>query len=77
MARKSPARIETGRDWNSHQRGGWVVLWLWQGSRLSDQDIARLCRMTRQGAIKMMVALEAAFPVVKVDGKWQWLSKDD
>jgi hypothetical protein len=60
-------------DWNAHQRAGWVTLWLWQGSRLSDSDIARLCGMSRQGALKMMVILEAALPIVKVSGKWQWI----
>lgn len=66
-------KIEGGPDWNSHIRGGWVTLWLWQGSKLSDVDIARLCGISRQGAAKMMIPLEAAFPIVKVDGKWQWI----
>lgn len=66
------------RDWNAHQRGGWIVLWLWQGSRLSDGDVARLCGMTRQGANKMMLVLEAAFPIMRAsDGKWQWLERED
>ena len=67
------ARTESTRDWNSHQRGGWVTLWLWQGGKLSDNDIARLCGISRQGATKMMGILEAAFPIVKVAGKWQWI----
>ncbi len=64
-------------DWNSHQRAGWVTLWLWQGSKLSDSDIARLCGMSRQGAVKMMTILEAALPIVKADSKWQWMEPSE
>lgn len=64
------------REFNSHQRGGWVILWLWQGSRLSNKDVARLMGMTRWGAQKMMETLAAAFPIVFSDGKWEWMSKD-
>jgi hypothetical protein len=67
---------ERGPDWNSHQRGAWIALWLWQGSKLSDIDVARLCGMSRSGAIKIMAALEAAIPITKVDGKWQWMEKE-
>ena len=74
--RRTATRIEGGPDWNSHQRGAWIALWLWQGARLSDVDIARLCGMSRQGAIKVMEILAAALPIVKVAGKWQWMSKD-
>lgn len=68
--------VDERRDWNAHQRGGWVTLWLWQGSKLSDRDIARLCGMTRQGAMKMMTILEAALPITKIDGMWQWVERD-
>lgn len=71
MARR--VAIEGGPDWNSHQRGAWIALWLWQGSRLSDNDIARLCGMSRQAAYRMMLTLEAALPIAKVGGKWQWI----
>jgi hypothetical protein len=64
-------------DWNALQRGGWIVLWLWQGSRLSDSDIARLCGISRQHAWRTMQTLEATFPIVKEGGKWGWLSIDD
>jgi hypothetical protein len=61
-------------DWNAHIRGGFIVLMLWQGSRLSDTDVGRLCGISRRGAAKMMVNLESWFPLVKcADGKWQWL----
>lgn len=64
------------REWNAHQRGAWVILWLWQGSRLSNRDVARLTGMTRWGAQKMMDTLAGAFPIVFSDGKWSWMSKD-
>lgn len=65
------------REKNSHQRGGYITLMLWQGSKLSNSDVARLCRMTRRNATYMMDALAAEFPLVKIDGKWQWMAKDD
>lgn len=63
-------------EWNSHQRGGWAILWLWQGSKLSNRDVARLTGMTRYGAQKMMETLSQSFPIVKIDGKWEWMEKD-
>jgi len=65
-----------GRDLNAHQRGGFVVLWLWQGARLSNKDIARLCCMTTQGAGKMMATLSAALPIVHQNGQWQWMERE-
>lgn len=76
MGRKA-ARLDTGRrEWNSHQRGGWIVLFLWQGSRFTTQEVADLCGMTKQGAQKMMTILEASFPITLVDSKWQWFHKE-
>lgn len=71
-----PLDLPSRRDWNSHIRGGWCVLWLWQGARLSNRDIARLTGMTRQGAQSMMENLAAAFPIVFAEGKWQWMERD-
>jgi hypothetical protein len=68
-------RVSDRDGWNSHIRGGWVVLWLWTGSRLSNRDIAKLTGMTRQGAQSMMEILEVAFPIRFVDGKWEWMEK--
>lgn len=62
--------------WNSHIRAGWVVLWLWQGSKLSTRDIARLTGIGRRAAHYMMVNLSAAFPIVFADGQWQWMERD-
>lgn len=74
MARR---RAESTRpDWNSHVRGGWVILWIWQGAKLSERDIARLCGISRQMAAKMMVILEANFQIAKIDGVWQWIDKN-
>lgn len=76
MGRKA-AHPDTGRrEWNAHQRGGWIVLFLWQGSKLTTREVAGLCGMTTQGAGKMMVILESSFPITIIDGKWQWLHKE-
>lgn len=64
-------------DWNAHQRGAWVILALWQGSRLSNRDVARLTGMTRRGANYMMETLSALFPLVVEDGKWVWMAKNE
>lgn len=76
MGRKPQVPSEGGPDWNAHQRGGWVTLWLWQGSRLSTRDIARLTGMTPQGAGKMMTILSAALPIIHSDGVWVWMEKE-
>lgn len=65
------------REMNSHQRGGFITLMLWQGSRLSNSDVARLCGMTRRNAAYMMDALSLTFPLVKNEGKWEWMAKDN
>lgn len=65
------------RDWNAHARGGWVILFLWQGSRLSNSDVARLTGITRRGAQSMMEGLSAFFPILQDDSKkWYWTNKD-
>lgn len=65
-------------EWNSHQRGAWVAVWLWTGARLSNRDVARLCGITPQGAHKMMTILEATLPIVfDADaGVWRWIEKE-
>lgn len=63
------------REFNSHQRAAWITLFLWQGSRLSNKDIARLVNITTQGAGKMMAILSATLPIVFEDGKWQWMQE--
>lgn len=65
------------REWNAHQRGALIALFLWQGAKLSSKDVARLCVMSRQGAEKMMGILSGALPIVIEDGLWQWMVKDD
>ena len=70
-------RVSDRHDWNAHIRGGSVILWLWQGSKLSTRDIARLTGITRRGAHDMMEILSCAFPIVIVGGKWQWMDRDE
>lgn len=66
---------ERRREWNAHIRGGWVILFLWQGSKLSTRDIARLVGVTPQMAGRMMAILSAEFPLVCQDHLWQWMEK--
>lgn len=68
---------ERRKEWNAHQRGGFVTLMLWQGSKLSNTDVARLCGMTRRGAAYMMDTLATSFPIDQTEGKWHWIAKDD
>lgn len=68
----------TERDgWNAHVRGGWVTLWLWQGSRLSTRDVARLCGISIPAAHRMMVILCAHFPITREDALWQWIEREN
>lgn len=77
MGQMPPAEPEDRRrEWGAHSRGGWVTLWLWQGSRLSNRDVARLTGMTPQGAGHMMRVLSAALPIVHIDGVWVWMEKE-
>jgi len=73
MARRG---IESGPEWNAHQKGAWVCLWLWQGAKLSNRDVARLCNMTTQGSGKMMIILSAVLPIVHINGLWQWIERE-
>jgi hypothetical protein len=78
MGRKAAtiAHGDSRHEWNAHQRGGFVTLMLWQGAKLSNVDVARLCGMTRRGAAYMMETLSAALPIVFVEGCWQWMSRE-
>jgi hypothetical protein len=70
---------ESRHDWNSHQRGGFITLMLWQGSKLSNKDIARLTGTTRRAAQYMMEALSGALPIVfdYEHGVWRWMEIDE
>ena len=63
--------------WNAHVRGGWVMLWLWQGSRLTTRDVARLTGISIPAAHRMMVILSAAFPITRAEGLWQWIEREN
>lgn len=75
MGRKAAAPDAGRREWNAHAKGGWVVLFLWQGSKMTTREVANLCGCTTQNAGKMMNTLESSFPIVLVDGRWQWMEK--
>lgn len=68
--------MDSRREWNAHARGAWVILFLWQGSRLTNREVARLTGLTRRGAQKMMENLSAYFPIVCQERKWMWMQKD-
>lgn len=63
---------ERRREWNSHIRGGWIAIWLYQGSKLSTGDIVRLTGMSKQGVEFMMEILSSDMPIVRRASKWQW-----
>lgn len=65
------------REWGATTRGGWIILFLWQGSRFSTKEVAKLTGLTRRGAQRMMNVLELDFPIRQIEGKWQWVLKDD
>jgi hypothetical protein len=73
---EKPPLTSQRNDWGAHLRGGWVAIWLWQGSKLSDKEVGLLCGISRQHAWRMMLILAAGLPIVKVNGKWQWFDKD-
>lgn len=65
------------REWGATTRGGWVILFLWQGSKFTTKEVARLTGLRRRGAQRMMNILELDFPIGLRDGKWQWIAKDE
>lgn len=64
---------ERRAEWNSHIRGGWIAVWLYQGSELSTGDIVRLTGMSKQGVEFMMDILSHGMPIVRRAGRWAWL----
>lgn len=71
-----PTAHERRHEMNAHQRGAWCALWLWQGSKLSTRDIARLTGITPQGAHKMMTLLAGSLPITLENGLWQWIERE-
>lgn len=67
---------ERRAEWNSHIRGGWIAVWLVQGSKLTTKDIVNLTGMSKQGVEFMMEILSGGMPIVRIDGYWQWISKE-
>lgn len=65
------------RDATAHQRAGQVAVWLYQGSRLTTSEIARLTGLTWDGADYMMRMLVLALPITKTGPKWHWISESD
>jgi hypothetical protein len=63
------------REYNAHQKAGLITLLLMGGSRITTDGIARITGLTWDGAEYMMNMLSAVIPIVKIDGKWQWMDK--
>lgn len=59
-------------EWNSHIRGGMVALWLFDGHKFTTKEIMRRTGLSKQGVESMMATMSLAFPVVRINGKWQW-----
>jgi hypothetical protein len=64
---------ERRNEWNSHVRGAYIAVWLFQGSKLSTAEIVKLTGLSKQGVEFMMEILGAYMPIERVAGKWQWL----
>jgi hypothetical protein len=76
MARSVHVPYDRRHEWGAHARGGMVTLMLWQGAKLSNKDIGRMCGITRYGAQKMMENLSLWFPLVFEDGFWVWMARE-
>ena len=61
------------RDLNAHQKAGMITFLLIGGSEITTDGIANLTGLTWEGAEFMMNMLSGVLPILKVDGKWQWM----
>lgn len=64
------------REWSTRARSAWVLLFLWNGSKLSNKEIAKLTGLTHRGTRYMMDDLASYFPIVSIDQRWQWMERD-
>lgn len=64
------------RELNAHQKAGLITMLLQQGNRLTTDGVARLTGLSWDGADYMMEALGGVLPIVRINGLWQWMSKD-
>ncbi len=64
---------DNGRELNAHQKAGMITFLLIGGSEITTDGIANLTGLTWDGAEFMMNMLSGVLPILKVDGKWQWM----
>lgn len=65
------------REYNAHQKAGLITILLKGGSKMTTDGIAVITGMTWDGAEYMMNMLSGVLPILKIDGKWQWMNIDE
>lgn len=63
------------RELNAHQKASFIAILLKDGNILTTAGIARLTGTTWEGAEFMMDMISGVLPIVKTDGKWQWMNE--
>ena len=63
------------REYNAHQKASFIAIMLKEGNVLTTAGVAKLTGTTWDGAEFMMNMISGVVPIVKVDGKWQWMDK--
>lgn len=64
---------DRSKEFNAHQKASYITILLKEGNVLTTAGIARLCGTTWDGAEFMMQMISGVLPIVKIDGKWQWM----
>lgn len=57
-------------------RAAKVTLHLIAGQRMTTAEIATLTGLTYGGALRLMVGLSIALPVLQIEGRWQWMAQN-
>lgn len=63
------------QEYTGQQKAALVAILLKEGSKLTTAGVARLTKMTWEGAEKMCQMLSGVLPIVKQDGYWRWLDE--
>lgn len=67
--------ISERKELTAHQKASFIAILLRDGNKLTTAGIARITRMTWEGAEYMMEMISGVLPIIKIDGEWQWDSK--
>lgn len=77
MAQMSPvAPHDRSHEWNSHVRGAYIAVWLYDGHKLSTRDIMRKTGLSKQGVEFMLDILSGYMPIVRINRRWQWVRSE-